>query len=103
MQQAQNQKQIGETKMNKQSSRSHCVFTIRVQGKTIDNDGIIEFDGKLHLVDLAGSECAKSTGLEHSSTEVNITRNNDTSPFAPILNLFFFPLSRMMLLVRGKE
>ena len=71
MKTAQNQKRIEETKMNKQSSRSHCVFTIRVNGKFQENEGIIEFDGKLHLVDLAGSECAKTAGLD-SSSEVSL-------------------------------
>ena len=33
---------------------------MRVQGKTFLQEGVLEFDGKLHLVDLAGSECAKT-------------------------------------------
>lgn len=65
MQKAQQQRIVGETKMNKASSRSHCLFTIQVNGKIalIDGDGDMEFNGKLHMVDLAGSECAKSASL----------------------------------------
>lgn len=54
--------------MNKASSRSHCLFTVRIHTKrhprvelSSQQPGahILESSGKLHLVDLAGSECAK--------------------------------------------
>mgnify|MGYP003307802948 CR=1 FL=1 len=67
---AQERRKVGETKMNKHSSRSHCVFTLTVATKrAITNDdgtdaGTMEACGKLHLVDLAGSECAKTAGKE---------------------------------------
>lgn len=69
MQKAQTQRKIGETNMNKHSSRSHCIFTITVNAKAnlADADGIIDFTGKLHMVDLAGSECAKTASLEKGS------------------------------------
>lgn len=71
MQKAQHQRVVGETKMNKSSSRSHCLFTIQIQGKIhlVDGDGDMEFTGKLHMVDLAGSECAKTAGSEKSCPE----------------------------------
>eukprot|EP00536_Pseudo-nitzschia_multiseries_P010966 jgi/Psemu1/204674/e_gw1.354.47.1 len=60
---AHQQRQTGETDMNKESSRSHCIFTLRVEAKRQLVDGsILEVGGKLHCVDLAGSECAKSCG-----------------------------------------
>ena len=63
MRRAADRRQVGETKMNKQSSRSHCVFTLSVQSKRRLADGSqMECSGKLHMVDLAGSECAKSAG-----------------------------------------
>lgn len=63
MQIAQQQRMTGETDMNKESSRSHCIFTLRVVAKRKLFDGsILEVGGKLHCVDLAGSECAKSCG-----------------------------------------
>ena len=66
MQRAQLRRQVGETKMNKQSSRSHCLFTLKVHSKKIVSaDGsVMECTGKLHLVDLAGSECAKTAGTD---------------------------------------
>lgn len=66
MQRAQLRRQVGETKMNKQSSRSHCLFTLKVHSKkVVAADGsVMECTGKLHLVDLAGSECAKTAGTD---------------------------------------
>jgi kinesin family protein 11 len=66
LRQAQQRRQTGETKMNKQSSRSHCLFTLVV--RTVERVGECELErtGKLHLVDLAGSECAKTTGATGS-------------------------------------
>ncbi len=63
MHKAHEQRMTGETEMNKESSRSHCIFTLRVVAKRKLVDGsILEVGGKLHCVDLAGSECAKACG-----------------------------------------
>ena len=60
---AQDKRKIGETQMNKKSSRSHCVFTLSVVSTRVTMDGSsMECTGRLHLVDLAGSECAKTAG-----------------------------------------
>ena len=67
MNRAQQKRHIGETKMNKQSSRSHCIFTIKVTAAVEVDDGIVTLEGKLHMVDLAGSECAKSSGMEKTT------------------------------------
>ena len=40
--------------MNQASSRSHCIFTIALEGRELETDVIRT--SKLHLVDLAGSE-----------------------------------------------
>ena len=40
--------------MNQTSTRSHCVFTISLEGNYTNDD--VGFTSKLHLVDLAGSE-----------------------------------------------
>ena len=67
---AQQQRQVGETNMNKSSSRSHCIFTLKVHAKkkVPGGNSILEVNGKLHCVDLAGSECAKSANLDKNST-----------------------------------
>lgn len=50
-------RQIAETEMNKDSSRSHSIFTITVETSVTEENGeqLIR-KGKLNLVDLAGSE-----------------------------------------------
>jgi len=59
------------TNMNRQSSRSHAIFTICVEQKRIsgtsDKSASSDYDiisSKFHLVDLAGSERAKRTGAD---------------------------------------
>lgn len=71
MMQAVQSRKIGETKMNKQSSRSHCIFTVNVQVSIKDNEGMVQYLGRLHMVDLAGSECAKHASLESRQSVVS--------------------------------
>jgi len=54
-----------ETNMNKDSSRSHCIFTIYIETAETKADGnqLIKA-GKLNLVDLAGSERQSKTQAE---------------------------------------
>jgi Kinesin motor domain len=67
---AQQQRKVGETNMNKQSSRSHCIFTLRVEAKRRLEDGaLFETKGKLHMVDLAGSECAKTADMDDGASQ----------------------------------
>ena len=52
-----NNRKTGETAMNKDSSRSHSIFTIYVETAEADDQGDQRIKaGKLNLVDLAGSE-----------------------------------------------
>jgi len=54
---------VGSTKMNKDSSRSHSIFQIIIENSSVDENGETHYRmGKLNLVDLAGSE-------KHSKTE----------------------------------
>jgi kinesin family protein 3/17 len=51
------QRKTGETAMNKDSSRSHSIFTIYIETAEKDEAGEQRVKaGKLNLVDLAGSE-----------------------------------------------
>ncbi len=69
---AQERRRVSETRMNKASSRSHCLFSIHVT--TVEEqaglkDGLVREDtitrtGRLHLCDLAGSENAKTAADE---------------------------------------
>jgi kinesin family protein 6/9 len=55
---------VGEHTLNKESSRSHCIYTIHVESKSkIESSEKVVFS-QLNLVDLAGSERVKKSGVE---------------------------------------
>ncbi|CAM6127967.1 unnamed protein product [Calypogeia fissa] len=57
-------RKVAATNMNRESSRSHSVFTCVVESKWENNSMTNSRYGRLHLVDLAGSERQKSSGAE---------------------------------------
>nr|DBA15662.1 TPA: hypothetical protein GDO54_003135 [Pyxicephalus adspersus] len=69
---------VGYTLMNKDSSRSHSIFTINIEICTTDEDGEDHLRaGKLNLVDLAGSERQSKTGATgerlKEATKINLS------------------------------
>jgi len=67
---AQDRRRVAETRVHARSSRSHCLFTLKVCCRERVPGGEVENTGKLHLVDLAGSECAKKAQGERQGTLV---------------------------------
>ena len=60
-----NNRTTGATLMNKDSSRSHSIFTIQLEMITTDGSSDEHIRaGKLNLVDLAGSERQYKTGIK---------------------------------------
>lgn len=53
---------VAETSMNRESSRSHCVFTIFIQSRKLDGEVMDIRDARFNLVDLAGSERQQYSG-----------------------------------------
>ena len=53
----------GETAMNKESSRSHLLFTLYLESATGEEDSRKYVASRLNLVDLAGSERLSKTGV----------------------------------------
>lgn len=53
---------VSQHELNKNSSRSHCIFTLHVESKSRVESTEKVHVSKLHLVDLAGSERTKKTG-----------------------------------------
>ncbi|KAF3776261.1 Kinesin-5 [Nymphaea thermarum] len=51
---------VSRTQMNEQSSRSHCVFTLRISGFNASTEE--QVNGVLNLIDLAGSERLSKSG-----------------------------------------
>ncbi|XP_068097780.1 kinesin-like protein KIF17 [Hyperolius riggenbachi] len=69
---------VGYTLMNKDSSRSHSIFTINIEIFTTDENGEDHLRaGKLNLVDLAGSERQSKTGATgerlKEATKINLS------------------------------
>lgn len=63
---------IAEHKLNKSSTRSHCVYTLHVECRSRVESSEKVVHSKLNLVDLAGSERTKKTGSEGLTlTEAN--------------------------------
>lgn len=72
---AQKNRSVAATKSNERSSRSHSVFTLKLNG---ENSATRErCEGTLNLVDLAGSERLKSSGAE--GDRMKETQNINTS------------------------
>uniref|UniRef100_A0A3Q2FLP7 Kinesin family member 15 n=1 Tax=Cyprinodon variegatus TaxID=28743 RepID=A0A3Q2FLP7_CYPVA len=59
-------RRVASTSMNRESSRSHAVFTMIVESKESRNDVVNIRRSQLNLVDLAGSERQKDTHTEGS-------------------------------------
>mmetsp|Transcript_3037 Transcript_3037/g.3174 ORF Transcript_3037/g.3174 Transcript_3037/m.3174 type:complete len:1094 (-) Transcript_3037:19-3300(-) len=60
------QRKTAETLMNKNSSRSHSIFTMKIMIKECNVDGEeVVRHGQLNLVDLAGSECVGRSGAQN--------------------------------------
>ncbi|XP_074939562.1 kinesin-like protein KIF15 isoform X3 [Phalacrocorax aristotelis] len=57
-------RRVASTSMNRESSRSHAVFTITVESMEKNNDVVNIRSSLLNLVDLAGSERQKDTHTE---------------------------------------
>lgn len=53
---------ISAHQLNKESSRSHCIYTIHLESKSRSESKEKVIHSKLHLVDLAGSERIKKSG-----------------------------------------
>lgn len=70
-----NNRHVGATLMNADSSRSHSIFTVYVEGIS-ESNGSIRM-GKLNLVDLAGSERQSKTGATgdrfKEATKINLS------------------------------
>ncbi|XP_064445899.1 kinesin-like protein KIF17 isoform X3 [Mirounga angustirostris] len=69
---------VGYTLMNKDSSRSHSIFTISIEIYAVDERGKDHLcAGKLNLVDLAGSERQSKTGATgerlREATKINLS------------------------------
>ncbi|XP_073394525.1 kinesin-like protein KIN-1 isoform X3 [Physcomitrium patens] len=75
---------VGQTLMNCESSRSHCVFLLTIQQSDIEDRSIKT--GKIYLVDLAGSEKVEKTGAEGKLLCEAKTINKSLSALGNVIN-----------------
>ena len=75
MTQGNSHRAVGATEMNKDSSRSHSIFVVRIESSDADGENIKA--GKLNLVDLAGSERQSKTKAQGTrlkeATKINLS------------------------------
>lgn len=104
MKTAQRYRKIGETKMNKHSSRSHCVFTLCLSAKKQLKDGnIFDSRGKLHLVDLAGSECAKATLFDRDTDKGEFQNQRERGRERSNINRSLLTLGRVIIMLKEQS
>lgn len=75
---------IGCTNMNKQSSRSHSVFILQVEQKNLTD--FSQKTGKIYLVDLAGSERISKTGAEGQTLTEAQNINKSLAALGGVIN-----------------
>lgn len=77
MARAMKERSVAETNMNEQSSRSHCVFILCMEGKNEELGQVIQ--SSLNMIDLAGSERLKSSGVEGERRDEAVSINASLS------------------------
>jgi kinesin family protein C2/C3 len=70
---------VSNNSVNEQSSRSHCIFIVKVSSEHNANGSVVSSHGQLVLVDLAGSERSKRTAETASETQMREAKSINQS------------------------
>lgn len=81
-------RRVASTSMNRESSRSHAVFSMTLESKESINEVVNIRTSQLNLVDLAGSERQKDTHTEGS--RLKVTTCPQSLQLTILENYFFF-------------
>lgn len=79
-------RRVASTSMNRESSRSHAVFTMTLESKETAKEVVNIRTSQLNLVDLAGSERQRDTHTEGSRLKVMLQH------YCPLTERTFTPL-----------
>jgi Kinesin motor domain len=72
--------------MNKESSRSHAIFTALIKVMQTTEDGIVHTKcSRFHIIDLAGSERVKETGADGQRLKEANKINNSLSVLGQVI------------------
>jgi kinesin family protein C1 len=74
---------VAETMCNEKSSRSHCIFQLKIHGKNIKTKQ--ERTGALNLIDLAGSERVSSSKVEGERLKETIAINKSLTHLKTVI------------------
>ncbi|VDB91378.1 unnamed protein product [Peniophora sp. CBMAI 1063] len=81
---ANEQRSVGATNLNRESSRSHAILTLEVKMHNINETKLLT--GKIHLVDLAGSENNKRTGNDPARMQESKAINTSLSVLGQVVH-----------------
>jgi hypothetical protein len=81
-----NNRHIGATNMNLESSRSHSVFSMTLESKSIQEGMSNIKQSKFHFVDLAGSESQKQTGATGDRLKEASNINKSLTVLGSVIN-----------------
>ena len=77
---------VGETAMNRESSRSHCCFSLTISSSSTDANGLTTTKtSKFNMVDLAGSERQRDTGAQGSRLNEAAAINQSLSALGNVI------------------
>ncbi|CAN0180300.1 unnamed protein product [Discosporangium mesarthrocarpum] len=80
-------RRVGETAMNRESSRSHAVFTLVIEGTEVEETGLTRMrSARFNLVDLAGSERQKDTQASGERLKEASSINKSLSTLGQVFN-----------------
>jgi kinesin family protein C1 len=74
---------VAETMCNEKSSRSHCIFQLKITGKNAKTKQ--ERTGALNLIDLAGSERVSSSKVEGERLKETISINKSLTHLKSVI------------------
>ncbi|KZV61337.1 kinesin-domain-containing protein [Peniophora sp. CONT] len=81
---ANEQRSVGATNLNRESSRSHAILTLEVKIHNVNETKLLT--GKIHLVDLAGSENNKHTGNDAGRMQESKAINKSLSVLGQVVH-----------------